>query len=208
MTNPVRIITEKLPLEQCAEGDDVNISYSHNGSWKSIGRGTLRKIKPLPKGGHQIKILAGWGKQTVQKHNIPAHVVVERKRVATEADGPDAGEELKRTAVIGGITYEVIRPAAEIEALTVERQRARQTFPQIDQNPMGVILPGQSLEAVMNYMLASSAVLAGAKLEPRHPIATAESLRLVDEILGGMPSGYLKVAADRLWTENDSMKQD
>ena len=76
-----RIITEKLPLAQCVAGDDIDIRYSHNGSWKSIGRGTLVKVKPLPKGGHQIKFRSAWG---AQGHHPEARHPGRRRRRAPQ----------------------------------------------------------------------------------------------------------------------------
>lgn len=113
-TDRVRIITEKLPLADCRKGDEVDIHYSHNGSWKSVGRGTLEKIKDLPKGGHQIKLRGTGSRDTIQKHDVPAGVVVTRRRKATEADGPDAGTIESQTEIIDGVRYVSTNPNVDI----------------------------------------------------------------------------------------------
>lgn len=184
MTTPIRVITEKLPLGKCVKGDDIDIRYSHNGSWKSIGRGVLEKIKPLAKGGHQIKLNTGWSARKIQKHDIPAGVVVERRRVATEADGPEAGEILRRTAVIGGITYKVTHPATE----TATRSGSQDRLPEI---------PGPANDSIMTYMLVSAANMAGIQLEAI-AMPTPESLTRVNEILENLPEGWVEGEVDKL----------
>jgi hypothetical protein len=114
-----RTVIEKLPLGDCAKGDELDISYSHNGSWKSIGQGTLEKVKALPKGGHQIKFRSYWSGSTIQKHDVPAGVVVERRRAPTdkelEADPTLAPLPHRQTAVRDEVRYVATDPSVDIE---------------------------------------------------------------------------------------------
>ena len=114
-----RTVIETLPLGNCAKGDEIDIRYSHNGSWKSIGEGTLEKVKPLPKGGHQIKFRSHWTGSTVQKHDVPAGVTVTRRRAPTEAeleaDPSLAPKPERQTAVRDGVRYVATDPSIDLE---------------------------------------------------------------------------------------------
>lgn len=119
-----RIVTESMRLDACGKGDDVRIPYSPNGSWKSVGRVLIEKIKPLPKGLVQIKFRDTSPGSTIRKMDLPADVVVERRRLATEADGPDAGDVEPATAVHEGVLYQSTDPAIDEEQFR-ERLRRR-----------------------------------------------------------------------------------
>lgn len=168
-----RIITEKLPLAQCVAGDDIDIRYSHNGSWKSIGRGTLVKVKPLPKGGHQIKFRSAWGrKATIQKHDIPAGVVVERRRPATEADGPDAGEPVRQVRRIDDIDY-AIAPLTRLDMETCGSGPIIDSFPEVYiqavmaeyANPNLALHLVGDMQGKMSTLLLDTLLMAGGRLE-------------------------------------------
>jgi hypothetical protein len=112
-----------MRLDACRKGDDVRIPHSPNGSWKAVGRVLLEKIKPLPKGLVQIKFRDTSPGSTVRKMDIPAGVIVERRRLATEADGPDAGVVEPVTAVHEGVLYQSTDPSIDEEQF---RERLRQ----------------------------------------------------------------------------------
>lgn len=128
-----RTVIENLPLGECAKGDEIDISYSHNGSWKSIGQGTIEKIKALPKGGHQIKFRHSWRGSNVQKHDVPAGVVVERRRAPTpaelEADPSLAPKPEQQTAVREGVRYVATDPAIDLEAALDDAMTRRGVMP-------------------------------------------------------------------------------
>jgi hypothetical protein len=115
-----RTVIETLTLDDCAKGDELEIRYSHMGSWKSIGEGTLEKVKPLPKGGHQIKFRSSWPGSTVQKHDVPAGITVTRRRAPTgaelAADPSLAPVPERKTAVRDGVRYIATDPSVDLEA--------------------------------------------------------------------------------------------
>lgn len=101
------VITETLRLDQCRPGDSIRVPHSPNRSWKDIGAVRLKRIKPLAKAGLvQIKYQSQWGRDPkVQKADVDGSIMVTRERLATTADGPDAGTPVPSTAEHDGVTY-------------------------------------------------------------------------------------------------------
>lgn len=186
----VRIIKERLRLDACTAEMDIDVPYSANTSWKSVGSVRLLKIKPLAKAAMvQVKVRSRYGKDArVQKFDIPGATMVEHEREATEADGPDAGTPMRAIAHHDGIRYQVVRPGDDAEKLVAaaaERQRPRRMEPTIED-----MLGGGPGGAMMAQVLASAATMAGFDLRPEimrsHAYATPESYAAVTELLAGV----------------------
>lgn len=82
-----RIVVEKIPLRECEAGDTIYFPY---GTFVTGGI-IIVKIKTIPKGKVQIKYRSGFKWQrniklnldnVIQKVNLPAGTIVERKRKA------------------------------------------------------------------------------------------------------------------------------
>jgi hypothetical protein len=116
----VRIITETVRLDACRALDRVDIRHSEKGRFGTIGSVQLDKVKTIPNGKIQIKYHSTWGtKPKVLKADLPGDLIVERRREATEADGPDAGVPEVRTATHEGVPYRAIDPEDDVDALLI-----------------------------------------------------------------------------------------
>lgn len=108
---------ESLRLDACAEGDIVHIAHSPNGSWKTLGRVRILKIKPLAKHGRvQIKFRTDNDAATVRKIELDGGLQVQRIDLAKEvARAKHAG--VTYVAPQGGDPKEILAEALDAEVL-------------------------------------------------------------------------------------------
>jgi hypothetical protein len=117
---PIRIVVETVRMDACVALDRVDIRHREKGRFGSIGSVQLDKVKTIPNGKVQIKYHSTWGRNAkVLKADLPADLMVERRREATEADGPDAGVPEVRTATHEGVRYRAVDPEADVDELIV-----------------------------------------------------------------------------------------
>jgi len=122
---PIRIVVETVRLDACVALDRVDIRHREKGRFGTIGSVQLDKVKTIPNGKVQIKYHSTWGRNAkVLKADLPADLMVERRREATEADGPDAGVPEVRTATHEGIPYRAIDPNDDVDELLLAAVQA------------------------------------------------------------------------------------
>ena len=131
---PMRIVEETLRLDACAPEDVIDVSYSIHGSWRSIGRVVLKRIKPLAKGRVQIKYHDTPAGSKVQKIDLDAGLMVKRRRKPVEADGPGAGTIEPQTARVDGVGYVSTDPAVDIAVSIARAVSERLPNPPWDRN--------------------------------------------------------------------------